>query len=153
MLLRLSLAVVCGLLTAMTSLLVEHGLKGASASIVAALRLLSTDSIVEAHWLSCSTACEIFPDQRSSSCLLHWQVDSLPLSHRGNPTCLLVMTFHSLTIHRPPELGFLINEVNVIFLMMCSLQEGFSFSYHAEWFYHKRENNAYQKMECLPVKK
>ena len=80
LLLRLSLAVVCGLLTAMTSLLVEHGLKGASASIVAALELLSTDSIVEAHWLSCSTACEIFPDQRSSSCLLHWQADSLPLS-------------------------------------------------------------------------
>ena len=95
----------------------------------------------------------IFLDQGLNSCLLHWQVYSLPLSHWGTPTWLLVMTFHSLTIHQPQELGFLINEVNVIFLMMCSLQEGFSFSYHAEWFYHKRENNAYQKMECLLVEK
>ena len=27
----------------------------------------------------------IFPTQGSNSCLLHWQVDSLPLSHQGNP--------------------------------------------------------------------
>ena len=38
--------------------------------------------------LSCSTACGIFPDQGSNSCLLHWQVDSLPLSHQGNPSCV-----------------------------------------------------------------
>ena len=31
---------------------------------------------VVAHRLSCSTACGIFPDQGSSQCLLHGQVDS-----------------------------------------------------------------------------
>ena len=27
----------------------------------------------------------IFPTQGSNPCLLHWQVDSLPLSHEGSP--------------------------------------------------------------------
>ena len=34
---------------------------------------------------SCFTACGIFPDQGSNSCLLHQQTDSLPLSHLRNP--------------------------------------------------------------------
>ena len=34
--------------------------------------------------LSCSAACGIFPDQGSNPCPLHWQVDSLPLSHQGS---------------------------------------------------------------------
>ena len=29
----------------------------------------------------------IFPTQGSNPCLLHWQVDSLPLSHQGSPYC------------------------------------------------------------------
>ena len=33
-------------------------------------------SVVVAHGLSCSTACEIFSDQGSNPCPLHWQVDS-----------------------------------------------------------------------------
>ena len=37
------------------------------------------------HGLSCSMAHGIFPDQGSNACLLHWQEDSLPLSHQGNP--------------------------------------------------------------------
>ena len=32
--------------------------------------------------LSCSTACEIFLDQRLNLCLLHWQADSLPPSYQ-----------------------------------------------------------------------
>ena len=40
----------------------------------------ATGSGVAARRLSCSTACGIFPDQAWSLCLLHWQVDSLPLS-------------------------------------------------------------------------
>ena len=35
--------------------------------------------------LSCSTARGIFLDQGSNLCILHWQVDSLPLSHQGRP--------------------------------------------------------------------
>ena len=33
-------------------------------------------SVVVAHRLSCSAACEIFPDQGSNLCPLHWQADS-----------------------------------------------------------------------------
>ena len=35
--------------------------------------------------LTCSVACGIFPDQGSNPSLLHWQTDSLPLSHEGSP--------------------------------------------------------------------
>ena len=54
-------------------------------SIVVVPGLQSTVSIFVMHRLSSSKACGIFPDQRSNSCLLHWQVDSLPLSHQGSP--------------------------------------------------------------------
>ena len=43
-------------------------------------------SVVVVHGLGCSEACEIFPDQESKSCLLHWQADSLLLSHQGSPS-------------------------------------------------------------------
>ena len=33
---------------------------------------------------SCSEACGIFLDQGLNPCPLHWQVDSLPLSHQGS---------------------------------------------------------------------
>ena len=55
------------------------------ASVVAVPGFKNTGSVVVAHGLSCSSACGIFPDQRSNPCLLHWQVDSLPLSHQGSP--------------------------------------------------------------------
>ena len=73
------------LLIAVASLVAEHGLWGARASAVSGPGLQSTGSIVVAHGLSCSTACGIFLDHRSNLCLLHWQVDSLPLSHLGSP--------------------------------------------------------------------
>ena len=34
--------------------------------------------------LRCSVACGIFLDQGLNPCLLHWQADSLPLSHQGS---------------------------------------------------------------------
>ena len=44
---------------------------------------------------SCSTACGIFPDQGSNPCPLHWQADSQPLLHQGNPKCsLLKASYH-----------------------------------------------------------
>jgi len=55
----------------------------AQASVVVATGLKSTGSVV-VHWLSCCRACGI-PDQGSDSCLLYWQVHSLPLSHQKNP--------------------------------------------------------------------
>ena len=57
-------------------------------SVVAAPRLQSTGSIVVVHRLSCSAACGIFPDEGLNLCLLHWQVDSLPLSHQGSLKCM-----------------------------------------------------------------
>ena len=39
--------------------------------------------------------CGIFPDQGSNPCLLHWQADSLPLSHQRSPV-LLFQTDYSL---------------------------------------------------------
>ena len=47
------------------------------------------------HGLSCSAACGIFPHQGSNPHLLHWQADSLPLSHQGSPTaCFLTAPPH-----------------------------------------------------------
>ena len=43
--------------------------------------------------LRCSKACGIFPDQGSNPCLLHWQADSLPLSHLGRPRKGLSLVF------------------------------------------------------------
>ena len=47
--------------------------------------LQSTGSGVVAHRLSCSAACGIFLDEGSNLYLLHWQADSLPLSHQESP--------------------------------------------------------------------
>ena len=58
-----SLVAVRRLLTAVAARAVEHG------------------SIAVVHRLDCSTACGIFPDQGLNLCLLHWQENSLLLSH------------------------------------------------------------------------
>ena len=84
-----SLVVMPGLLIAVASLIVEHRLQGTQASVVEAPGLQNTGPAVAVHGLSCSTACGILRDQGSNSCLLHWQADSLPLSHQRSPTILL----------------------------------------------------------------
>ena len=81
-----SLAVVLGLLPPVASFPAEGGLQGVGSC---GKRALHTGSTV-VHGLSCSKACGIFPDQGADSCLLHWQVDSLPLSHQGGPVSFLV---------------------------------------------------------------
>ena len=58
-----SLVVVQGLLIAVASLAVEHG-------------LWSVGSIVVLHQLRCWVAREIFLYQESNLCLLYWQKDS-----------------------------------------------------------------------------
>ena len=50
-----------------------------------AQQLQSLGSVAVVHGLSCSEACGIFLDQKSKLGLLHWQVESLPLSHQGSP--------------------------------------------------------------------
>ena len=55
---------VCGLLIVLASLVVEHGLSGAGASVVLV------------HRLSCPKACGIFLDQGLNLCPLHCKADS-----------------------------------------------------------------------------
>ena len=50
----------------------------------------SAGLIAVAHGISCSVACGILPDQGLNPCFLHWQVDSLPLSHPGSLQGLLL---------------------------------------------------------------
>ena len=80
-----SLVAMCGLLVAVASFVAEHE-QGTGASVVVAPGLQSTNSTVVAHRLCCSVVCGVFPDQGSNLCLLHWQADSLPLSHQGSLT-------------------------------------------------------------------
>ena len=54
-----------------------------------------------AHGLSSSKACEIFPDQRSNPCPLHWQADSYPLDQQGSPKSFFNVT--NLTESDPPS--------------------------------------------------
>ena len=80
----------CGLLLAVGS---EHcsgdvvrGLLRSVAPLVMAPGLESTGSIAVAPSLGCSAASGFLPDQGLNPCLLHWQAESLPLSHQGSPT-------------------------------------------------------------------
>ena len=43
------------------------------------------------HRFSCSVACGIFLGQGSNLCLLHWQEDSLRLSHQRSPALFLLV--------------------------------------------------------------
>ena len=54
-------------------------------SVVVGSGLWGTGSMIVAPGHSYSSACGIFLDQGSNLYLLHWQVDSLPLSHQGSP--------------------------------------------------------------------
>ena len=67
------LVVMCGLLVVLASLVVEHRLQGAWASVVGA------------HGPSCPGARGIFPDQGLNQCPLRWQAGSQPLGHQGSP--------------------------------------------------------------------
>ena len=55
------------------------------------LLLQSTGSIVVAQGHGCSMACRIFLNQGSNPCPLHWQADSLPLSHQRSPRIKVLM--------------------------------------------------------------
>ena len=52
------------------------------ATLFAVHRLLT---VAQWLWLSCSAACETFPDQGLNPCLLHWQADSLTTEPSGKP--------------------------------------------------------------------
>ena len=81
----MSLVAAHGPLIVVPSLVVEHGLQGALASVVVA------------HRLSCPAACGIFPDQGSNLCPLHWQADRI--SHLLSQ-CVSGRAFHIYCAHR-----------------------------------------------------
>ena len=54
---------------------------GGDLSFLRARVLGHAGSVVVAFRLNCSSACGLFPDWESNPCLLHWQMNSLPLSH------------------------------------------------------------------------
>ena len=91
--------------------------------MVAVPGLQSTGSIVVWHGLSCSEACEIFPDQGSNLCLLHWQVDSLPLSHQGSPwkfhTAFLFCRWENWASERPSHFPRSHSKVTTIGFQPC----------------------------------
>ena len=62
---------------------------GGGRSHCAAQTLGHMSSVLMAHGLSCAVAHEIFLDQGSNPWPLHWQVDSLPLSHQGSLRALV----------------------------------------------------------------
>ena len=63
-------------------------------SVIVAPELQSTGLTVVVHRLSCPVACGIFADQGQNPRLLYWQVESLPLSHQGNPHFFFVTVCH-----------------------------------------------------------
>ena len=88
-----SLDAVWGLCIVVASLVTEHRLW-----VLGLQWLLHMGSTVVALRLSCSLACGIFLFQGSNPCLFHWQADSLPLSHQGNPHTLILI--HPLCLKR-----------------------------------------------------
>ena len=74
----------CELLLVLTPLVLEHGLEGMKASVVAG------------HGLNCPNACGIFPDQRSNLGPQHWQAESLPLDHPGGLQNIHLLKISSL---------------------------------------------------------
>ena len=59
---------------------------------------------VVAHGLSCSMGCGLFPDQESNPPSLHWQADSLSLSHQGSQN--LQNFFNYLWIIKTQKLSY-----------------------------------------------
>ena len=71
-----SLAALCGLVTAVAPPVAERRLEGAEASVAVACHLWSVGLVVVAQELSSPLACGTFPDQGLDLCPPHWQVDS-----------------------------------------------------------------------------
>ena len=65
------------------------------------------------HGLSCSVTCEVFPAQRSNPCLLHWQSDSLPLSHQESPLLFSLLLLFPLSFIWKMQLRLCLGDVDV----------------------------------------
>ena len=81
----LSLVAVRGLLVSVPARVPEQRLPGAESSEAVAHERSSCGSWALELRLSSPEICGIFPDQGLNPCFLHWQANSLPLSHQGSP--------------------------------------------------------------------
>ena len=63
------------------------------------------------------SACGIFPDQGLNLCLLHWQADSLPLSHQRTLICLWIL----LMCHACKWDGGNVTKVGAVTAMLAEL--------------------------------
>ena len=115
-------ALVCGFLTAVASLVVELG-SGVWASEAAAREPSSCISRApERRFSGCGTWTQVLCgvdllDQKLRLCLLHWRVDSFPLSHQGSPVCFLIAKIYlNFQFLVPLFLLFIfMNSVTIIF--------------------------------------
>ena len=72
-----------------------------------------------AHGLGCFKAYGIFLDQGSNLCLLHWQADSLPLSHQGNPELILNYWLSIYSNFSKDVLSNLLFSFDLVVLLRC----------------------------------
>ena len=76
---------------------------------------------VVAHGLSCSEACGIFPDQGLNPCFLHWQADSLLLSHQGSSYVSFRIQF--LLVNSKSTKAAVLSHVSIVhsYWLLCSI--------------------------------
>ena len=80
-----------------------------------------------------SVACGIFPDQGLNPCLLHWQADSLPLSHQGSPI-----------------LGIWLHCIKIFHLRRKQLTNVYPRrEHHCKWQFSLSQGVLYLTLECL----
>ena len=99
-----TLVAVHGFLTEAACLVAEQSPERQD-SEVAAPRPQSPSSVAVARELHCPAVCKTFLDQGLNPYLLHWQVDSLPLSLQRSPRSSLFLIF--TTVYPPPGPNFL----------------------------------------------
>ena len=109
---------VCRRLVVIGSLTAEQRLYGVWALVAAAPGIQSTGSVVVAHRLSCSKSCGIFWDQGLNPCLLHYQVDSLPLSYQRSPRAVSFKL--SFNMYGLKYSSMNVQEFNKCYLLMMS---------------------------------
>ena len=85
----------------------------------------------------------IFPTQASNLHLLHWQTDSLPLSHQGNPIKHKLKLLNSLLYHFKWLPHILLCAHNMIYLINLNLGVSILF-YYKQWNNKHPQSSHYQ---------
>ena len=85
-------------------------------------RLYSTGLIVVEQGLVALQHVGIFPDQESNPCLLHCQVDSLSLSHRGSPSKPSFLRVHGCELSHFSHVQLFANLWTVVHQALLSMR-------------------------------